>query len=231
MCGRYASARPVDEIASVFGVADGHVEGPPAPDWNIAPTKPVPVVVERSGRRVLTAMRWGLVPAWADDPSIGSRLINARIETVADKPAFRDALAVRRCILPADGWYEWRRRPDGASQPYYLSSGELLAFAGLWAVWQDAEGAPLVSTVILTGTAPNDLAFIHDRAPVVLAREHWGRWLQADAVDAATALMLLRPTSESTVAASAVGPAVGDVRSNGPQLTVPVPVDEQPTLF
>ena len=230
MCGRYASARSVDDIASAFGIHDEDIDTPPAADWNIAPTKPVAVVLVRSGRRVLTSARWGLVPAWATDPSIGTRLINARLETVTDKPAFRDALGARRCLLPADGWYEWATRPDGSRQPYYLApdDGSVVAFAGLWEVWRDAEGRPLVSATIVTGPAPDDLRAIHDRAPVVLDPDRWTSWLDPQARSPAS---LLTSTRTGAVRPRTVSDAVGDVRANGPALTLAVDVAEQPTLF
>lgn len=230
MCGRYASARSVDDIASAFGLSDDDVDVAPAADWNIAPTKQVAVVLVRQGRRVLTSARWGLVPSWAADPSIGSRLINARLETVADKPAFREALAARRCLVPADGWYEWAGRPDGGRQPYYLSpaDGSQLAFAGLWEVWYDAEGRPLVSTTIVTGPAPDDLRAVHDRAPVVLEPERWAGWLDPSA----TAVHhLLVPTRSGVVVPRTVSDAVGDVRANGPELVAEVDIPEQQSLF
>lgn len=227
MCGRYASARSVDDIAAAFGIHEDDVDGPPAADWNIAPTKQVAVVLVRDGRRVLTSARWGLVPSWASDPAIGNRLINARLETIADKPAFRDALGARRCLLPADGWYEWAVRPDGSRQPYYLApaDGGALAFAGLWELWYDAERRPLVSTTIVTGPAPDDLRFVHDRAPVVLDPHRWHEWLDT------TAAASLEPTRPGLVVPHTVSASVGDVRNNGPELTVPVDVPEQPTLF
>ena len=230
MCGRYASARSVDDIASAFGISSDDVDDVPAPDWNVAPTKPVAAVLVRSGRRTLTKLRWGLVPSWASDPSVGSRMINARLETAAEKPAFRDALAARRCLLPADGWYEWQARPDGQRQPHYLAppDGHVLALAGLWEVWRDAEGRPLRSTTIVTGPAPTDLADIHDRAPVVVPPELWDAWLDPELTDAAG---LLAPTRTGVVVPRPVSDAVGDVRSNGPQLVEPVPVAEQPPLF
>src|SRR3954469_385385 len=134
MCGRYASARSVQDLAVAFGIRDDHVESTLAPDWNVAPTKPIAAVLDRGAGPVLTSVRWGLVPSWAEDPSIGPRLINARLETAWEKPAFRDALSQRRCLIPADGWYEWAARPDGSRQPYFLTrdDGGLLAFAGLW---------------------------------------------------------------------------------------------------
>lgn len=230
MCGRYASARSVDDIASAFGIQDADIDAPPAADWNIAPTKQVAVVLERTGRRVLTSARWGLVPAWATDPSIGSRLINARLETVTEKPAFRDALASRRCLVPADGWYEWATRPDGSRQPHFLAPADesLLAFAGLWEVWRDAEGRTILSTTIVTGPAPEDLRGIHDRAPVVLESERWAAWLDPAVTSPE---LMLTPTRAGLVRPRTVSDAVGDVRVNGPELTTEVAVPEQPPLF
>jgi putative SOS response-associated peptidase YedK len=227
MCGRYASARSVDDIAAAFGIVADDVDAPPAPDWNVAPTKQVAVVLVRDGRRVLTSARWGLVPSWASDPSIGSRLINARLETVADRPAFRDALAARRCLLPADGWYEWATRPDGTRQPYFLAPPDSrgIAFAGLWEVWYDADGRPLVTTTIVTAAAPPDLEFVHDRSPVVLEPAAWGDWLGSSRQPA------VAPTRPGLVVARTVSDAVGDVRNNGPELTDEVEVPEQEALF
>src|SRR3954453_3506822 len=120
MCGRYAAARSVDDIAGAFGIRDEDLHADPQPDWNVAPTKDVPVVAGHDGRRVLTQMRWGLVPSWADDPGVGVQMFNPRLETVRDKPGFRAAVDARKCLLPADGWYEWQVRPDGARQPHFL---------------------------------------------------------------------------------------------------------------
>lgn len=228
MCGRYASARRVEDLAATFGIDE--VDAALPADWNLAPTKPVPTVLARDGRRVLTAARWGLVPSYAPDPSVGARLINARIETVGERPAYRGALAARRCLLPADGWYEWATRPDGGRQPYYLTppDGAVLAFAGLWEVWYAADGVPLVTTTILTGPAPEDLRTVHDRAPVVLPAASWRAWL--DPTTRAPAA-LLRPTSAGIVAARPVGPQVGDVRAAGEWLTRRVDPPEQPALF
>lgn len=230
MCGRYAAARSVDDIASAFGITDVDVDAPPGPDWNVAPTKPVAMVVARPSGRVLTQARWGLVPSWAGDPSVGARMINARLETVGDKPAFRDALAARRCLLPADGWYEWATRPDGSRQPYYLAppDGAVLALAGLWEVWRDAEGRSLVTTTVITGPAPQDLQHVHDRAPVVVDPEHWDGWLDPGN---RRPDRLLAPTPAGIVVPRTVADAVGDVRANGPELTEEVAVPEQQSLF
>jgi putative SOS response-associated peptidase YedK len=232
VCGRYAAARPAEDIAASFGIRAEDVERRLDADWNVAPTKDVPVVVERDGRRVLTAARWGLVPVWADDPGIGARLVNARAETVAEKPAFRAALAARRCLLPADGWYEWTAGPDGSRLPWFLSSpgGEPLGFAGLWEVWYDAEGRPLVTCTIVTAAAPGDLAHLHDRAPVVVPPDAWADWLDPAAA-AADVARLLRPVPSGRVVARRVAASVSNVRENGPQLLDPPEEPDQQTLF
>ena len=229
MCGRYAAARSVDDIAGAFGIRDDDIKAAPAADWNVAPTKDVPVVVEHQDRRVLTLMRWGLVPSWADDPTVGARMINARLESIREKPAFRELVERRRCLLPADGWYEWRVQADGTRQPHFLHArdGGGIAFAGLWDTWRDGEGRRLVTTTILTGAAPEDLAEIHDRAPVVLTPLEWAGWLGVGAVPTD----LLHPTPPDLIDAHPVGRDVGDVRNNGPQLVAPVAVDEQTPLF
>jgi putative SOS response-associated peptidase YedK len=231
MCGRYASARSVDDLAATFGIAEDDVDAVPAPDWNVAPTKPVPAVLVRDGRRVLTTLRWGLVPAWSDGVG-GPAPVNARVESVTEKPSFRDAVRRRRCLLPADGWYEWRRFDDGRRVPHYLCAedGAVLALAGIWEVWYDGDGRPLRSTAVVTGSAPADLAHLHDRAPLVVPAAQWQHWL-----DPATSLQdvvaMLRPTAAGTVQAWPVSERVGDVRAAGPELTRRVPVDEQPALF
>jgi len=231
MCGRYASARSVDDIASAFGIRDDRIEAVAAADWNVAPTKDVTAVVDRGEGPTLTVLRWGLVPSWSDDPSAGARLINARLETAWERPAFRDALVSRRCLLPADGWYEWQTRPDGERQPHFLAppDGRLLAFAGLWERWRDADGRALLTATILTGPAPDDLRAIHDRAPVVLPRDLWATWI--DDAPRAEVGAALQPTAQGVVVARPVRPDVGDVRANGPRLTEPIEVAEQPPLF
>lgn len=231
MCGRYASARSVDDLASTFGVSGDDIDELPPADWNIAPTKDVPAVLVRSGRRVLTSLRWGLVPTWSIGPE-GSTLFNARVETVLDKPAFRDAIRRRRCLLPADGWYEWARLPDGRRVPHFLTrrDRDVVAMAGIWEVWRDAEGRLLASTTVLTGAAAAGLARVHDRAPVVLERDGWQPWLDPEAPPTVvTALM--RPTDPDLIDSWPVADAVGDVRSAGPHLATPVRLDEQPPLF
>jgi putative SOS response-associated peptidase YedK len=229
MCGRYASSRPPEIIADEH---DAEIDTPALPpSWNVAPTMPVYAVLEREGTRRLRALRWGLVPSWADDLAIGSRLINARAETVEEKPAFRAALASRRCVVPADGYYEWLA-DGGRKTPFYIHrpDGTALAFAGLYEVWRDpAEPeSPLVwSCTIVTTAASENLAQLHDRMPVVLPdAEAVTRWLAAPDLD------LLAPTSGRQLAAHPVGPRVSDVRQDGPDLVLPVPAEPPPlTLF
>ena len=234
MCGRYASARSVEDLASTFGIMADDVDALPAPDWNIAPTKPVPAVLHREDHRVLTTLRWGLVPGWSDGADLtgrGATLFNARIETAADKPAFRDAVERRRCLLPADGWYEWMRRGDGRRVPHFLSAadGSVLALAAIWETWYDGDGRPVRSTAIVTRAAPDQLRDIHDRSPVVLPSSAWEAWL--DPATPAAAALAIAGDAVVEVRTWPVGDRVGDVRESGSALADPVSVDEQTALF
>jgi putative SOS response-associated peptidase YedK len=175
MCGRFTLATNLGAIAKRFGVARFLDGG--APRYNIAPTQPV-IVVNDDGTRRLTQMQWGLIPSWAKDPAIGNRMINARAETVATKPAFRVALRKRRCLIPADGFYEWQ--PVGRrKQPVYitLKTREPFSFAGLWETWTAPDGQEVKSCTIITTDANALLKPIHDRMPVILTREAEGVWL------------------------------------------------------
>jgi len=231
MCGRYASARSVDDLASTYGISGDDIDDLPGADWNVAPTKQVPAVAVRDGRRALTSLRWGLVPSWSASPG-GATLFNARIETVAEKPAFREVIRRRRCLLPADGWYEWARLPDGRRVPHFLTSRDrdVVSFAGIWDAWRDGEGRWLRSVAILTGEAVGHLASIHDRAPVVLPAESWTDWLDEQTSLGDIEAMLL-PTDPALIEAWPVSDLVGDVRAAGAQLTERVALNEQPTLF
>ena len=184
MCGRYASARKRIELLEEFGAQSDGVDEPLAPDYNVAPTKPVYAVLTREERQ-LRIVRWGLVPFWAKDVKIGSRMINARAETVSEKPAFRRAFAQRRCLLPADGYYEWQASESGPKQPIYISrsDGNSLAFAGLYELWRDPAverddpDAWLWTTTIITTSAPDELGHIHDRMPMIIDPAGWSDWL------------------------------------------------------
>jgi putative SOS response-associated peptidase YedK len=221
VCGRYASSRGADYLAGHFEVDEPAEETVP-PSWNVAPTDPVYAVLQRSAGRLLKVCRWGLVPSWADDPKVGSRFINARQETVAEKPAFRAAYQRRRCLVPADGWFEWKAVGKD-KQPWFLTSPdrEPLAFAGLYEVWR----RELWTVTVITTSAPDELGEIHDRSPLLVPREHWSRWLDPAVEDPGD---LLVPGVSGAVDAWPVSRAVGNVRNDGPELVEPVPVDAGP---
>jgi putative SOS response-associated peptidase YedK len=229
MCGRIVAATPPAVLAEQFMAAEV-VSDPELdqPRFNVAPTDPVAVVATSSGgvRRV-GVMSWGLVPRW--EPALRSRrLINLRSETLLARPGFRTALERRRCIVPADGFYEWKAGRDGAKQPHFIRarSGRPLALAGLWDVWRDEaagpDGEPLRTCTILT-TSPNEvMAGLHDRMPVVLEPGFWDLWLDRAEDGAARLAELLRPCRPELLEAWPVGPAVNSVRNDGPHLVDPV---------
>jgi len=256
MCGRYASSRSPEDLAEEFEVLDPRLERPLPPSWNVAPTDEVYAVLERVPRerrdergageeepvRQLRTVRWGLVPSWAKDASIGSRMINARMETVADKPAFRKAFAARRCIVPADGYFEWydtqQRTAKGKprKQPFFITSGDgsSLAMAGLYEIWhdttkpEDAEDRFRWTCTILTTEATDDLGRIHDRMPLLVEPELRGAWLDphTPAAELPDLLGRLRPAQQTGLTAYPVSTAVGNVANNGPELVEPLPLAE-----
>jgi putative SOS response-associated peptidase YedK len=238
MCGRYASARKKHELLEEFEVeldTDDELE----PDYNVAPTKDVYAVLSRVPKvedatrpvRQLRVVKWGLVPSWAKDPSVGSRMINARVETVADKPAFRKAFASRRCLLPADGYFEWMPIEESGKkkrkQPYFIHprDGGVLAMAGLYEFWRDStrdDDDPLrwlCTCTVITTSAEDELGRIHDRMPMMIERERWAEWLDPAVTDASG---LLVPASPDRLAAYPVATLVNDVRNNGPELLAPL---------
>jgi putative SOS response-associated peptidase YedK len=275
MCGRYASARKRIELLEEFRVERDRVSEPLEPDYNVAPTKRVYAVMNREQRpsessseasegapdgaggrsgsegppgvaRELRVVRWGLVPFWAKDPKIGSRMINARAETVSSKPAFRHAFKRNRCLLPADGYYEWQR-PDGTEadtpagkgpkQPYFICRGDggPLAFAGLYELWRDAalpddhERAWLWTATIITTSAPDELGKIHDRMPMVIEPDRWADWLDPAADDPADLVALLAPAAAGGLISYPVSTEVNSVRNNGPELITRIePAEPQP---
>jgi putative SOS response-associated peptidase YedK len=236
VCGRYASARSRIELLEEFTVQRDRVDESLKPDYNVAPTKPVYAVMTRTSQdsappptRQLRVVRWGLVPSWAKDISIGSRMINARAETVSEKPAFRKAFASRRCLLPADGYYEWQRPPAGTKgpkQPYFICRPDhgVLAFAGIYELWRDRSmprddpAAWLWTAAVITTTAPDELGEIHDRMPMVIAPASWADWLDPDNTDAADVRALLAPAATTGLTSYPVSLAVNSVRNNGPEL-------------
>ncbi|RZU77976.1 putative SOS response-associated peptidase YedK [Micromonospora kangleipakensis] len=236
MCGRYATTRSAGDLSALFESYD-ETGGAVGPDFNVAPTDLVPLVrLAPEGHRALSVGRWGLVPHWSRSATGAARMINARAETIATSRAYAPSFARRRCLLPADGWYEWVREPGGRRQPYYMTptDGSVLAFAGIWSVWE-ATGSPLLTFSVLTTAAVGELAEVHDRMPLLLPRERWAAWLAPTDEPAA----LLAPPSTAWLAGleiRPVSPAVGDVRNDGPGLTVRVPLarpetDPELTLF
>jgi putative SOS response-associated peptidase YedK len=248
MCGRYAASRSPDDLVVEFEAVKAAGQQPLPADYNVAPTKDVYVVRQKKERdaegaptggthRELRAVRWGLVPGWAKDPSVGNRLLNARVESLADKPAFKKAARSRRCLVPADGWYEWAKRLDSPTkQPYFITpeDGSVLAFAGLWEVWGRGEDRLYTCTVV-TAPAVGALQEIHERMPLVLPRDRWAAWLDPAMEDVSA---LVEPTPPTVVESNELRPvstAVNNVKNNGPELEarddgVGRPAD-QPALF
>jgi len=226
VCGRFALFASPELVADYFALAE-----PPsvAPHYNVTPGQDIPAVrVDRDGVRRLRALRWGLVPFWAKDATIGRRLINARLESLADKPAFREALTRRRCLIPASGFYEWGVDAAGKKQPFFIRarSEPLLAIAGLWERWRPhggqggESGEPLETCVIVTTEASSLLAPIHDRMPVVLSRDAQDVWLDPSS-DVATIAALAAESPE--LETWAVGTAVNDPRNDDERVLAPAP--------
>lgn len=214
MCGRFTLFEPEKVLAREFGVP-GFPSGIPAPlpRYNIAPSQPVAAVraAREKGHRELVLLRWGLIPSWTKDPRIGDRLVNARAETVRGKPSFRGPFRRRRCLVPANGFFEWQRGVRG-KQPYYvrMRDGRMFAFAGLWDRWDDPDGGPVESCTILTTAANEALAPIHERMPVILPREEYGRWIDPSNPDADSLSPLLVPFPSGEMIAFPVSRRVND---------------------
>ncbi|UZJ23612.1 SOS response-associated peptidase [Rhodococcus antarcticus] len=234
MCGRYASTATDADLLDLFSVVEAVGDELPV-SYNVAPTQTVRTVLERVPRgardaapvRQLRSARWGLVPSWAKDLTGGARLINARSETVTEKPSFKAAAARRRCLVPAAGYFEWEPR-DGVKVPHFLHGDGVLAFAGLYELWRpravDGEepGEWVWSVTVLTTTAADTLGHIHDRSPVVLPPELQGAWLDPATTDPARVRALLEAVPEPQLTPREVGRAVGNVRNDTPDLLDPV---------
>ncbi len=261
MCGRYASSRSPEDLAEEFEVVDPRLDTVLPPDYNVAPTKEVYAVLDRVPKpsgddaggeggtppaqpdgqpvRQLRVLRWGLVPFWAKDPSIGSRMINARMETVADKPAFRKAFTSRRCLLPADGYFEWypteqlTKSGKPRKQPFYIhpADGSVMGMAGLYEIWKDPtrdDDDPerfRWTCTVLTTDAPDELGRIHDRMPLLVPAQRRTKWLDPR-TPKDELLDLLVPAQQHGLEAYPVSAAVGNVRNNGPELVEPLPAEE-----
>jgi putative SOS response-associated peptidase YedK len=256
VCGRFVQASSPELLVERFGV-DELAAPRHEPSYNVAPRATVYAVRDRAGggggfadrrrkagardgdhdeddrrRRYLSELRWGLIPSWAKDPKVGDRMINARAESLADKPAYERAFRRHRCLVPAEGFYEWQRRGSG-KQPMFIHrrDGEPMAFAGLWAAWQDAneaKGEWLRSCAIVTTSANDAVAPLHDRMPVVLEERDWDRWLDPDAGDVDALARLLLPAADDLLVAYPVGNRVNSADNDGPELVERVEL--QPTL-
>jgi putative SOS response-associated peptidase YedK len=238
MCGRFVSARKRLELLEEFAATRDAVAADRQPDYNVAPTKRIYTVLEHKDERELRLLRWGLVPSWAKDTSGGARMINARSETVAVKPAFRAAFAKRRCLIPADGYYEWITE-EKAKKPFYIyrADGGILAFAGIYELWrnslvpEDHEDAWYWSASIITTQATDEIGRIHDRTPMVIAPENWPDWLNPANNDKELMHAVMRPAMFSGprgLASHPVSTAVNSVRNNGPSLIEPLGDSEPP---
>jgi putative SOS response-associated peptidase YedK len=221
MCGRYALEAPCSQLSRRFGLAQPEAVDFP-PRYNIAPGTDIPVIRQSpNGQRVVHLLRWGLLPHWAKDPAHGARLINARGESVAEKPSFRDAFRRRRCLIPASGFYEWQAAgaPGSRKQACYISlqSGESMAFGGLWEAWTAPDGEIVRSCCIVTTAANELMRAIHERMPLILAPEHWHDWLTTTAAQAS---LLIRPCADGELQAWPVSPRVGKVSEDDAALIV-----------
>jgi putative SOS response-associated peptidase YedK len=233
MCGRYRLSRRKQIIEEHFDAVSGEEDW--GPRYNIAPTQPIPVIRQNPKEpvREFSLMRWGLVPSWAKDASGAAGMINARSETAATKPAFRDPLKFRRCLIPADGFYEWMRTGK-AKQPYYfeVSDGELFAFAGLWDRWKDPSGNWIKTCSILT-TIPNAVtSTVHDRMPVILDPDSYDLWLDPGMQDVAAASELLNPYDARLMRCHPVSTRINHVANDDEECSAPVQLTQiQNRLF
>ena len=221
MCGRYAFLLPPEAMAALFKLL-GRIDYPPR--YNITPTQPVIAIAEREGRRSAGLYRWGFVPGWVKDPREFPLLINARAETMADKPAFRNAVRNTRCIVPASGYYEWMKGADGRRQPYYITSTEsgTMAFAGLYSVWAGPNGEEVETVCIVTVTPNLDISGVYDRMPAILCGDAVDAWLNTRDVDVREAMTLAVPPPTGTMQYHPVSKAIGKATADGPELIVPV---------
>lgn len=219
MCGRFVITNPSEALVALFDAVPAN-DLPDVPNYNVCPTNRVHVVTSEGGARRLRAMRWGFIPHWAKAPGDGPLLINARAETIAEKPAFRAAVRERRCLIPASGFYEWTKDADGNRLPWFIHApdGAPLAFAGIWQDWARGEEAYTTCAIVTTAANPR-MAELHDRMPVILAETDWPLWLGEDGKGAA-ALMVAAP--EDALAWHRVDPRVNSNRAEGQELITPL---------
>ena len=219
MCGRYTLKTPINVLVEHFGIEE--YPSSLVPSYNIAPTQEVAAVVEEDEKRKLEAFRWGLIPSWAKDPAIGNKMINSRAETVSEKPSFRSAFKKRRCLIVADGFYEWQKTDDG-KQPYHfkMKDSSPFAFAGLWETW-DKEGEEIRSCSIITTDANDLMSEIHHRMPVILPPENYEAWLDPGLEEKETLMDLLRPYPSDRMDAYPVSRRVNRPSNNEPGVVEP----------
>jgi len=220
MCGRFTSKAKPKDIEKEFKV--GKVNPKLfEPRYNIAPTQIIPAVLESDGERIVNALRWGLIPSWAKDDSIGNKMINARAETLAEKPSFKNAFRSRRCIIPASGFYEWQKKGSGAKQPFYfyLKDKDVFGFAALYEEWLDKESGELIETCTIITTEANEvLEPVHDRMPVILKAEDYDQWLDEKEKNTERLQNLLVPYPSNEMASHAISKAVNSPTYDSPEL-------------
>jgi putative SOS response-associated peptidase YedK len=212
MCGRFVITSAPEALRKLLG----YKEQPNFPPrYNIAPTQPIPVVRLDQGERHFTLMRWGLIPSWVKDPKQFALLINARLEGIAEKPSFRAAMKRRRCLIPADGFYEWQKRGK-TKQPYFIRARNRapFAFAGLWETWADRDGGEIETAAIVTCAANKTLAPVHERMPVIVPPEHYDAWLDSDKNEAKQAAALIGPAPEDFLEAYEISTRVNSVKND-----------------
>lgn len=215
MCGRFNLRAPSHQLVDFFDL--GEIEFPDTPPrFNIAPTQPVFAIRDDGGRREPTFLQWGLVPYWSKDPKMGARMINARGETVATKPAFRAAFKRRRCLIPASGFYEWKKLDAKNKQPYHIhfADDSIMTFAGLWEHWESADGSVIQSCTVITTAANSLMSTLHDRMPVILDKSNFDRWLTTPEEQSGDLEQLLIPFPAESLEAYEVSNAVGNYRNN-----------------
>lgn len=231
MCGRFVVTQSPQQLADFFGAVTQEVER--QPNYNVAPTTDILGVVAHDGQRVLESFRWGLVPSWAKDVGIGSKMINARAETLAEKPSFKGLFRHRRLLVPMDGFYEWRKGPHGTT-PMFITrcDGSPVVVAGLWSTWKEpgtpADSPWLHTCTLITTRANSTMEPVHDRMPVVLETRDWDEWLDPRNTDVRELADLLRPAADDVLTMYAVSSRVNSVRNKGADLVEPVPSEPTP---
>jgi len=227
MCGRYAITSAPEAIRKLFG----YLEQPNFPPrYNVAPTQPIPIVRLEQGARKFALVRWGLIPGWVEDPKKFSLVINARSDSVLGKPAFRNAMRYRRCLVPADGFFEWQVVGPGPKRPFYIrrKDGAPFAFAGLWEVWSGPNGEEMETAAIITTDANKEMAQVHHRAPVIVPPEAFDFWLDTDKVDGKTAAAAIGPAPDGSMEVYEISTAVNRVANDSPALIEPYRAEAEP---